>query len=126
MTKRVLVIDDEIDIREVVCLSLEEFGGWQAVGAASGHQGLKQVQHGSWDAIILDISMPDMDGVTVFSQLQSNPKTRQIPVILLTAKVLPSDRDRFDQLGVAGVITKPFDPVQVWRQVALLLGWPIP
>lgn len=125
MTKRILVIDDEMDIREVVCLSLEEFGGWQAAGAASGHQGLAQALVGSWDAIILDVSMPDMDGVTVFAQLQNHPKTRQIPVILLTAKVLPSDRDRFAQLGVAGVITKPFDPVQVWRQVALLLGWSI-
>ena len=123
MTKRILVIDDEIDIRDVVCLSLEEFGGWQTGAAASGRDGLLQAATGTWDAILLDISMPDMDGFAVYAQLQANPITQAIPVVLLTAKVLPSDRDRFADLGVAGVIAKPFDPVTVWRQVAQRLGW---
>jgi CheY-like chemotaxis protein len=123
MTKRILVIDDEVDIRDVVCLSLEEFGGWRTAAAASGRDGLVQAVAGPWDAILLDVSMPDMDGFAVFAQLQANPKTQAIPVVLLTAKVLPSDRDRFADLGVAGVIAKPFDPVTVWLQVAQILGW---
>ncbi len=126
MTKRILVIDDELDIREIVCLSIEAFSGWDAEGAASGGQGLEKAQQGHWDAILLDISMPDMDGVEVFERLQQPPQTQPIPVILLTAKVLPSDRDRFAKLGVAGVITKPFDPVNIGRQMAELLTWPSP
>ncbi len=124
MTKRILVIDDKLDIREIVCLSIEAFSGWDTEGAASGWQGLDKARQGDWDAILLDISMPDMDGVEVFEKLQQNPQTQSIPVILLTAKVLPRDRDRFAKLGVAGVITKPFDPINIGRQMANLLSWP--
>ncbi len=123
MSKRILVIDDELDIRELVCLSLEEFGGWQPDSAGSGQEGLNKALVVHWDAILLDVSMPEMDGFAVYEQLQANRKTRAIPVILLTAKVLTSDRDRFRTLGVAGVIAKPFNPVTVWQQVAQLLDW---
>lgn len=125
MSKVILVIDDETDIRDVVCLSLEEFGGWYATGAASGQEGLALALAQPWDAIILDVSMPDVDGLAVVSQLQTHPQTRDIPVILLTARVMSRDREQFTALGVAGVIAKPFDPVTVWQQVAQILGWPV-
>ncbi|MFQ4135207.1 response regulator [Nodosilinea sp. PGN35] len=123
MSKRILVIDDELDIREVVCLSLEEFGGWQTDSAGSGQAGVAKATAAAWDAILLDVSMPDMDGFAVFAQLQAHAQARAIPVILLTAKVLTSDRDRFAALGVAGIIAKPFNPVTVWQQVAQILDW---
>lgn len=123
MSKRILVIDDELDIREVVCLSLEEFGGWQTDSAGSGWAGVQKAATAAWDAILLDVSMPDMDGFAVVKALQAQPQTQTIPVVLLTAKVLTSDRDRFTTLGVAGVITKPFNPVTVWQEVAQILGW---
>jgi CheY-like chemotaxis protein len=124
MTKTILVIDDEPDIREVVCLVLEELGGWQSDQAGSGQEGLAKAGAQPWDAILLDVSMPDMDGVAVFKELQARPSTRAIPVILLTARVLKSDIDRFTELGVAGIIAKPFNPLQVWRDLATMLGWP--
>ncbi|MEB3252133.1 MAG: response regulator [Cyanobacteriota bacterium] len=124
MTKTILVIDDEPDIREVVCLVLEELGGWQPDQAGSGQEGLAKAGAQPWDAILLDVSMPDMDGVAVFKELQARPSTRAIPVILLTARVLKSDIDRFTELGVAGIIAKPFNPLQVWRDLATMLGWP--
>ncbi len=124
MVKHILVIDDEPDIRDVICLSLEEFGHWQTTAAASGQEGLALAPRLAWDAILLDVSMPDLDGITVIERLQADPATAHIPVILLTARVLPSDQARFAQLGLAGVIAKPFDPLQVWQQVATLLGWP--
>lgn len=123
MTKHLLVIDDEQDIRDVVQVSLEEFAGWQVETANSGTEGLRKVKTGKWDAILLDVSMPDMDGFSVFEQLQADSATRTIPVVLLTAKVLPSDRRRFTDMGVTGVITKPFNPVTVWHQVAEILNW---
>ena len=125
MTKTILVIDDEPDIREVVCLVLEELGGWQPDQAGSGQEGLAKAGAQPWDAILLDVSMPDMDGVAVFKELQAHPSTRAIPVILLTARVLKSDIDRFTELGVAGIIAKPFNPLQVWRDLATMLGWPV-
>ena len=123
MSKRILVIDDEADIRDVVCLSLEEFGGWDTESAGSGGEGLAKAQAAPWDCILLDVSMPEMDGLAVYDQLQADRKTQPIPVILLTAKVLTGDRDRFTSWGVAGVIAKPFDPLTIWQQVAQILGW---
>ncbi len=123
MTKRILVVDDDPDIRDVAQLALRKFAHWEVAAAPSGQEGLNLAKGAPPDAILLDVSMPDMDGISVFEQLQSNPATRPIPVVLLTAKVLPSDRQRFAALGVAGVITKPFDPVTLSAQVTKLLGW---
>ncbi|MGV0028598.1 response regulator [Phormidesmis priestleyi] len=124
-TKRVLIVDDEDDIRDVVQVSLEEFAGWLTITATSGLEGLQIAQTQALDAILMDISMPDMDGFQMYEQLQAEPTTQNIPLIVLTAKVLPNDRKRFAQLKIAGVITKPFDPMTIWRQVAEILGWAV-
>lgn len=123
MTKQMLLIDDDPDIRAVARVAMEKFARWQVKVAASGIEGLVQAQSLPLDGILLDVSMPDMDGFSVFEQLQANPATRSIPVVLLTAKVLPSDRRRFAEMGVAGVITKPFNPVTLCDQIAALLAW---
>ncbi|HEY9608176.1 response regulator [Allocoleopsis sp.] len=121
--KRILVIDDEESIRELVQACLEDLGGWEAMTARSGTEGLLKANAGLFDAILLDVSMPDMNGIACFQMLQDNPVTQSIPVILLTAKVLPDDRARFTQMGVAGVIPKPFNPVTLCPQLAEILGW---
>ncbi|NJO39407.1 MAG: response regulator [Cyanobacteria bacterium CRU_2_1] len=122
-TKRILIVDDEERIREVVRACLEDLAGWEAIVAESGQEGLVKAASEQFDAILLDVSMPDMDGFTLFQHLQANPHTCLTPVILLTAKVLPSDRAKFAQMGVAGVITKPFDPVKITLEMAEILGW---
>lgn len=122
-TKRILIIDDEDDIRAVVQVSLEEFGGWQTIAAASGIEGVAIARSEIPDAILLDVSMPDFDGYQVCEALKQEGQTQAIPVILLTAKVLPSDRARFAALRIAGVITKPFDPMTIWTEVGGILGW---
>ncbi|BAY90342.1 MULTISPECIES: response regulator [unclassified Tolypothrix] len=123
MTKRVLIVDDEPDIRRIIQVSLEEMAGWKVSTAQSGSDALLTVKTGHWDAILLDISMPDMSGFDVCQKLQSDPATQLIPIVLLTAKVQPSDRRRFAQMGVAGVIAKPFNPVTISNEVAQTLGW---
>lgn len=123
MTKKLLIVDDEERIRELVQACLEDLGGWDTVTAASGIEGLAIAQTQPVDAILLDVSMPNMDGFAVYEQLQANSVTQSIPVILLTAKVLPSDRAHFAQMGIAGVITKPFEPVTISQEVADILGW---
>jgi CheY-like chemotaxis protein len=125
MSKRLLIIDDEPDLRRVIQIALEELEGWQAVTVASGREGLEAVKDGAWDGILLDVSMPEMDGFSVFEQLQADPEARTIPVVLITAKVLPSDRQCFAEMSIAGVITKPFDPLAIGPQIATLLGWEI-
>lgn len=124
-TKQILIVDDEEDIRDVVRTSLEEFAGWRTIAAISGVDGLQRAKTEAIDAILLDISMPDMDGFQMCEELQADPQTQNIPVIVLTAKVLPSDRQRFVELNVAGVITKPFDPIIIWRKVAEILSWTV-
>ena len=126
MTKRLLIVDDEDDIRTIVQAALEELAGWQVIGAASGREGLEWATTAQPDAILLDISMPDMDGFDLFAHLQQNPITQAIPVIVLTSKVLARDRSRFTALPLAGVITKPFNPLSLAAQVANHLGWEAP
>jgi CheY-like chemotaxis protein len=122
-TKRVLIIDDEDDIREVAQASLEMMGGWEVITASSSTEGLALAEAEQPDAILLDVMLPDMDGPTTFQKLHAMPATQQIPVVLLTAKVQAADQRRFADLGVTAVLSKPFDPVALADQVAAVLGW---
>ena len=123
MSRRILLVDDEDDIREVTTLSLQEIAGWEVFCASSGEEGLRTAEATRPDAILLDVMMPGMDGPTTFQRLRGREETKAIPVILLTAKVQGADQRRFTELGVDGVIAKPFDPVNLANQVAKTLGW---
>jgi CheY-like chemotaxis protein len=123
MSKCILVIDDEESLRELAATCLEDLGGWDVVVAESGHEGLLALVTHAVDAILLDVSMPEMDGFQFHERLKANSTTANIPVILLTAKVLPDDRARFSQMDISGCITKPFDPTLICGQVAEMLGW---
>lgn len=123
MVYRILIIDDEDDIREVAALSLESVAGWEVIVAGSGPQGLARAIEYQPDAILLDVMMPGMDGPSTFRELRKNPATARIPVLLLTAKVQSSDQRRFADLGVDGVLFKPFDPLNLHKQIASTLGW---
>jgi CheY-like chemotaxis protein len=120
---RILIIDDEEDIREVAALSLETVAGWDVMMASSGAQGLARAIEYQPDAILLDVMMPGMDGPSTFRELRKNPATARIPVLLLTAKVQASDQRRFADLGVDAVLFKPFDPMTLSTQIASVLGW---
>ncbi len=123
MARKILIIDDEDDIREVAALSLESVAGWDVIMASSGAQGLACAAEQKPDAILLDVMMPDMDGPATFRELRRNPATARIPVLLLTAKVQGSDQRRFADLGVEAVLFKPFDPLTLSAQIASVLGW---
>jgi CheY-like chemotaxis protein len=121
--RKILIIDDEDDIREVAALSLESLAGWEIVTANSGAQGVARAAEQKPDAILLDVMMPGMDGPTTFRELQKNPATAGIPVLLLTAKVQATDQKKFADLGVRAVLFKPFDPMTLSNQIAGVLGW---
>ncbi|MGD0481250.1 MAG: response regulator [Terracidiphilus sp.] len=123
MSRIILIIDDEDDIREVAALSLESVAGWEVIKASSGAQGLARAVEHQPDAILLDVMMPGMDGPTTFRELRKNQATARIPVLLLTAKVQGTDQKRFADLGVEAVLFKPFDPMTLSSQIARALGW---
>ncbi|RUR78689.1 response regulator [Chlorogloeopsis fritschii PCC 9212] len=117
MTKRILIIDDEQDIRETTQMCLEIAGEWEVLTAVSGKEGLVKAAAEQPDVILLDVMMPDMDGLTTLQNLQKNPQTKNIPVILLTAKAQAAEQRQFTQLKIAAVITKPYDPFTLSDQV---------
>ena len=121
--RRVLIIDDEEDIREVAALSLEATAGWKVSTAASGAQGIVIAKAERPDAILMDVMMPGVDGPSTFREMQKIDEIKDIPVLLLTAKVQGVDKRRFADLGVAGVLFKPFDPLTLADQISEVLNW---
>ena len=119
----ILVIDDEQDIRMVSRMSLERVGGWRVLEAESGARGLELAAAEQPDAILLDSMMPEMDGPATIERLKADEATKAIPVVFLTAKLQPSERQRYVDLGAEGVLAKPFDPMTLPDDVAGLLGW---
>jgi CheY-like chemotaxis protein len=121
--RKVLVIDDESDIREVARLSMELTEGWAVLSANGGASGMTLALSMAPDAILLDVMMPDMDGPSTLRALQEQSGTKSIPVIFLTAKVQAADREKFMRLGVRAIIAKPFDPLSLGQQIRDALGW---
>ena len=121
MTKKILIVDDDDDIREATQICLEVVGDWDVLIASSGKEGLIEAIAQQPDLILLDVMMPDMDGLETFTELQANLATRSIPVILLTAKAQPAELRQFTQLQVSDVITKPYDPFELSERIAEVL-----
>jgi CheY-like chemotaxis protein len=118
----VLVVDDDDDIREITGVALELVGGWQVLDTDRGTTALTMAADEQPDLVLLDVMMPDLDGPTTFRRLQEDPRTRHIPVILLTAKAQVGERRVWDDLAVLGVIAKPFDPMGLVEQIDRLLA----
>ena len=122
-SKRILVVDNEPSIQEVAQICLETVAGWQTILASSGLEGLAVAERELPDAILLDVMMPDMDGIATFQALQTYPETEQIPVIFLTAKAQTVEKCQLNDLGVSGVITKPFNSLDLPSQISKILHW---
>lgn len=122
-TKRVLVVDDETDIRAIIKGCLEDIAEWEVLTAASGEEGIRLAATEQPDGILMDVTMPEMDGLEALRRLQEDGKTRMIPVVLLTAKALSEEQEIFATLAIAGVIVKPFDPMTLVNQVTEVFGW---
>jgi CheY-like chemotaxis protein len=122
--KRVLIIDDDTAIRIVVKISLSKLGGYSVLDASSGSEGLEIARKEHPDAIILDLAMPTMSGFEVLQQLQENPLTQSIPVVLLTANADRVQRgEMVIPVGIVETISKPFDALTLPSQIAIACGW---
>ena len=126
MRPTVLVVDDDDDIRELTRVALELVADWGVITAGGGAEALELAARHRPDAVLLDLMMPGMDGLTTFGHLRADPATGDIPVILVTAKARVGERQAWDELEIAGVISKPFDPIALAADVSALLGWPAP
>jgi CheY-like chemotaxis protein len=125
-TPRVLVVDDDDDIRELVQMTLELTAGWTVIAAPDGASAIEMAKEHLPDAVLMDMMMPGMDGLAAFEALQAEPTTRAIPVILLTAKLQVGDSRPWDGYAIHGAIPKPFDPMTLAGKVSSLLSWPEP
>ena len=105
---KVMIVDDDEDIRMVCELAVRRIGGWEVVMAASGAEALALARSEQPDVILLDVMMPGIDGPTTLERLRNQPETESIPVIFLTAKAQKQEVDRYMTLGATGVIGKPF------------------
>ena len=119
----VLVVDDDDSVREVTQMALELVAKWHVVAANGGAVAIDLAREHRPDAVLLDLMMPVMDGRATFQALRADERTRDIPVILLTAKLQVGETQAWDDMAVAGVISKPFSPMTLGAEVAAMLGW---
>src|SRR3954470_15502757 len=116
----ILVIDDEPDLLELVEFNLKK-DGYETIVAKNGQSGLEIAQKIVPDLIILDLMMPGLDGLEVCRELRADARTRQIPMIMLTAKSAEADRIVGLELGADDYVTNPFSPRELVARVRALL-----
>jgi CheY-like chemotaxis protein len=119
----VLIIDDSAVIRQIAELTLSAYG-WRILTAETGPQGIAIAASERPDAILLDVVMPDPDGLETLSRLRDDARTAGIPVIFLTGLAdTEEERAKLSALGAAGVLAKPFVPETLAELVAGVLRW---
>lgn len=124
--KTVLLVDDDFYVREVVQACLRDLNGWVVISASSVQEGLKNLSEEHYpDAILLDIVMPGMDGITFINRLRKSSLKQTIPIILLTAKARWFTPQQLHQWGVVEAIAKPFNPITLAQEITKILQWDI-
>ena len=118
--KNILCIDDENDILDIAKFALENLGHYKLETCCDGKEAVRRAPELAPDLILLDVIMPGMDGITVYTELRRVPKLANVPVVFMTAKVQPSEVLRYLEMGVEGIIPKPFDPLALPEAVESL------
>lgn len=119
--KKVLLIDDDADIRRIGAMSLRKLGGYEVLLASSGAEGLVMAEQTLPDLILLDIVMPGLDGMVTIAELKKSRLTTAIPVILLTGAHELCPPEKVAEVGAIGVIHKPIDPLRLPAQARELV-----
>ena len=118
---KILIIDDDPQNREILHIRLEQ-AGYEVIEAVDGEEGLQQAVKSSAELILLDIMMPKKDGWQVCKELRGNAKTKEVPIIALTAKTQPIDEMRSWESGVNEYFQKPVDPAKLLACVEKLIA----
>ncbi|HEX2949709.1 MAG TPA: response regulator [Armatimonadota bacterium] len=121
MNNRILVVDDEQDIRQLVALIMEA-AGYEVVQAANGMEGLRALEEKTYDLVILDIMMPEMDGWEVCRHIKNQSQTKDIPVLILTVRSQPLDKViGMEVVHANDYLTKPFERRELLDAVERLI-----
>ncbi len=118
---RVVLIDDDPDLRQLIKVTLEFTAGWEVATASNGADGIELVRKLNPDAVVADVMMPVMDGYEVCHRLKQEPSSATIPVVLLTARKELDDA-LIESSGAAGVLFKPFEPDELAARIRQLCG----
>jgi CheY-like chemotaxis protein len=121
MVRRILVVEDELDIQKLIKMSLRVHGVKEVSVAGDGEECLEVVKQLKPELILLDVSMPKLDGYETCRLLKANPDTRDIPVIFLSARTQADERERGMRAGAQGYLSKPFDPTTLYSQILEIL-----
>ena len=122
--RRVMLVDDDPDIRFIAEIALARIGGFEVAMAASVEAAREQLADRPLpDALLLDVTMPITDGPTFLQELRSDAGFDALPVVFMTARTGLEDIQTFVAMGAAGVVSKPFDPMTLARQVGDILAW---
>lgn len=116
--QKILYVEDDKDIQTIGKITLETFGSFSVHTCNSGKEALNLIKDINPDLVLMDVMMPEMDGITTMQELKKDPELSEIPVIFMTAKAQVHEVERYNELGVAGVIIKPFDPVKLCSQIS--------
>lgn len=119
--KKILVIDDEEDLCDIVRLFLEE-AGYEVMTATDGDQGLRLLQYSIPHLILLDLSMPVKDGLEVLDSIRHRPEAKNIPVIILTAKAKSTNILNTEELGIVDFLIKPVNRKDVLELIRRTIG----
>ncbi len=118
--KRILVIDDEPDLRELVRINLDQ-AGYSVEAVSTGREALHALRHSTPDLVVLDLMLPDISGTELCKKIRSDSALAEIPVIMLTAKAAEVDRVVGFELGADDYVTKPFSPRELSLRIAAVL-----
>lgn len=121
--KRILIIEDDVGIQAITKFSLEMDTNWRVMSAFDGREGLFKAKNLHPDVILLDIVMPNVNGYEILEKLQNDRATNKIPIILFTAKDINKIALELYNLPITGIITKPFDCLDLSAKIAQLLDW---
>jgi two-component system, OmpR family, response regulator len=118
--ERVCYVEDDEDIQRIVKMSLERVGKMTVEVVSDPLVAIDVIVGFKPDLVVLDWMMPGMDGPTLFRQMQDNPRTKNLPVVFMTAKATPAEMDELRSLGALGAISKPFSPKDLPEQLRAL------
>jgi len=119
--KTILYVEDDVDIQTIGKMTLETFGNYKVFTSNNGKEALDTIEKVMPDLVLMDVMMPEMDGITAMQEFKKNPEVNKIPVIFMTAKAQVHEVEKYIEIGVAGVITKPFEPINLCSTICEIL-----
>lgn len=120
MLQKILIVEDEVDIATLISFNLER-AGYRVDVAHDGREGLEKILHDQPDLVVLDLMLPGIDGYAILKEMQRDPRTHAIPVLMLTAKSQTDDRIRGLESGADDYLTKPFSPKELLLRVQAII-----